>query len=122
MICIEDLGLQGMKALWGRKVSDLAWDDFVKILAWQCKKHGSILLKVDRFFSSSKLCSQCGHVHKDLGLKDRQWECTSCGAYHDRDKNAAVKIRRERLRLFALDHANSRGLSEDGCRLREKAA
>jgi putative transposase len=122
VICIEDLGLQGMKALWGRKVSDLAWADFVKILTWQCKKHGSTLVKVDRFFPSSKLCSQCGHIHKELELTDRQWGCPSCGTHHDRDKNAAVMIKREGLRLYALEHANSRRLSEAGGRLREKAA
>lgn len=113
VICIENLSLAGMKALWGRKVSDLAWADFVKILAWQCKKHGSTLVKVDRFFPSSKLCSQCGHVHKDLGLKNQQWECPSCGTHHDRDKNATVNIRREGLRLYFVGA---------GCRLREKAA
>ena len=115
VLCIENLSLAGMKRLWGRKVSDLAWADFVKILAWQCKKHGSTLVKVDRFFPSSKLCSQCGHIHKELGLKDRQWECPSCDAHHDRDKNAAVNIRREGLRLFALEY-------ESECRIREKAA
>lgn len=115
MICLEELSLAGMKALWGRKVSDLAWADFVSILAWQCKKHGTVIVKVDRFFPSSKTCSNCGHVHKNLGLKDRQWECPGCGAHHDRDGNAAVNIRREGQRLFALDH-------EAGCRLREKAA
>jgi putative transposase len=115
VICIEDLSLAGMKALWGRKVSDLAWSNFVKILAWQCKKHGSTLVKVDRFFPSYKLCSQCGHVNEQLELKDRQWVCPSCGARHDRDKTAAVNIKREGLRLLALEH-------EAGCRLMEKAA
>ncbi len=79
IIRIENLNLASMKALWGKKVSDVAWSDFVSILVWQCKKHGSTLVKVDRFFPSSKLCSQCGHIHNDLGLKDSQWVCPECG-------------------------------------------
>ena len=115
VICIEDLSLQGMKRLWGRKISDLGWAEFVWILDWQCNKHGSTLVKIDRFLPSSKLCSHCGHIHNGLELKDRQWVSPSCGILHDRDKNAAVNIKREGLRLFATEY-------EAGCRLREKAA
>jgi len=116
VICIEDLSLQGMKALWGRKVSDLAWADFALILKWQGLKYGCTVVEVDRFFPSSKLCSHCGHIHEGLKLKDRKWSCPSCGIHHDRDANAAVNIRREGLRLFAVRQ------HEAGHRLREKAA
>jgi len=101
VICIEDLSLEGMKRLWGRKVSDIAWNQFVSVLSWHCQKQGSHLVKVDRFNPSSKLCSVCGYVHEGLSLKDRQWVCPECGTAHDRDRNAAVNIQREGLRLFA---------------------
>jgi putative transposase len=117
IICIEDLGLQGMKALWGRKVSDLAWSDFVKTLKWQAMKYGCTIVEVDRYFPSSKLCSECGYIHKDLELKDREWTCPECGTHHDRDANAAINIHREGLRILA-----DSGNNEAGHRLREKAA
>lgn len=101
VICIEDLNLTGMKSLWGRKVSDLGFAQFVDILAHHCRKNGSRLVKIDRFFPSSKTCSVCGHIHRELSLRDRTWECPSCGSLHDRDKNAAINIEREGLRLIA---------------------
>ena len=116
VLCIEDLSLQGMKALWGRKVSDLAWGDFVSILKWQGLKYGCAIVEVGRYYPSSKICSHCGHIHEGLGLKDRQWICPSCGIQHDRDVNASVNIHHEGLRLFVA------GKYEAGHRLREEAA
>lgn len=113
VICIEDLNLGGMKALWGRKVSDLGFAEFVSILEHHCRKAGSVLVKVDRNFASSKTCSNCGHIHKELSLRDRIWTCSTCGALHDRDHNAAVNIEREGLRLHAR---------QAGHRLEEEAA
>lgn len=115
IICIEDLALEGMKRLWGRKVSDIAWHQFTSILSWHCLKAGSRLVQVDRFYPSSKLCFVCGHLHAGLELRDRQWLCPQCGTLRDRDGNAAVNIRREGLRLFAEKY-------ETGHRLRVEAA
>lgn len=94
-------------------ISDLGFADFVSILEHHCRKAGSILVKVDRYFPSSKLCSHCGHVQKELSLRDRTWTCPACGVSHDRDRNAAVNIEREGLRLHA---------HQAGHRLEEEAA
>lgn len=61
-VCIEDLNIKAMQRLWGRKVSDYAFTEFVGILQYQLSKTGGQLHKVDRFFSSSKTCSHCGYV------------------------------------------------------------
>jgi putative transposase len=92
-IAIEDLNLSGMKALWGRKVSDLGFASFVQILEHQATKTGCTVIKVDRWFPSSKLCSECGCINESLSLRDRVWTCC-CGAIHDRDMNAAKNIQR----------------------------
>ena len=91
-ICIEDLNLDGMKRIWGRKVSDLAFSEFVKILEYEALINGCEIIKVDRWYPSSKACSNCGFVKEDLSLKVRDWACPSCGVHHRRDLNAAVNI------------------------------
>lgn len=91
-ICIEDLNMKAMQKLWGRKISDLGFSDFVKTLEYQTSKTGSQVVKIPRFYPSSKTCSACGFVLDELPLKIRQWTCTNCGSAHDRDKNAAINI------------------------------
>ena len=90
-IAIEDLNLIGMKSLWGRKVSDLAFAEFAAILEYVAISSGKELLKAGRFEPTTKRCSVCGH-EEDLSLKDRSWICPSCGTHHDRDINAAINI------------------------------
>lgn len=92
-IAIEDLNLSGMEALWGRKVSDLGFASFVQILDHQATKTGCTVVKIDRWFPSSKLCNECGCINESLSLRDRHWTCY-CGATHDRDLNAAINIQR----------------------------
>jgi putative transposase len=92
VICIEDLNMEGMKRLWGRKVSDLAFGEFVSILEYEAMLHGCQVVKIDRWYPSSKTCHNCGYVKKDLSLKDRVWTCQACGETHDRDINAAKNI------------------------------
>lgn len=92
LIVLEDLNLNGMKKLWGRKVSDLSFGTFVGILEWQCFKNGSKVHFVDRFFPSSKLCSECGCLNDALTLRDRIWTCPDCETTHLRDNNAALNI------------------------------
>lgn len=90
-IAIEDLNLDGMKRLWGRKVSDLAFYEFVQILEYVALRKGVHVRKVERYYASTKLCSACGEKSDALTLSDRYWRC-GCGAAHDRDVNAANNI------------------------------
>jgi len=93
VLCFETLNLNGMQRLWGRKVSDLAFREFLKILDWVAKKKGKQVVYVDRWFPSSKTCSSCGHVLEHLELETRHWRCPACSAENDRDENAAVNIK-----------------------------
>ena len=91
-ITIEDLDLAGMMRLWGRKVSDLAYGEFVQILSYEATLHGCNIIVADRWYPSSKTCHCCGHVNHELSLKDRVWQCPSCGTVLDRDENAAINL------------------------------
>ena len=93
-IVIETLNLDGMKRLWGRKVSDLAFYEFVEILRYKCQKHKRLLKEIDQWTPTTKPCSTCGYHNKSLSLSDRQWTCPECGSHHDRDINAAINILR----------------------------
>lgn len=81
-----------MKRLWGRKVSDIAFGEFVLILQWTCDKYGKVLAKIEQWHPTSKLCHHCGHKNTDLQLKQTHWTCQSCHSHHDRDINAAINI------------------------------
>ena len=93
-IFIEDLNLKAMQRLWGRKVSDVAYNDFINILTYKAN-----VVKIDRFYPSSKTCSKCGHIKDDMNLSNRLWTCPVCGTVHDRDENAAKNIYAEGLRV-----------------------
>ena len=92
IICIEDLNIKAMQKLWGRKISDYAFAEFVSILEWEALKNGCSVIKVDRWLPSSKACHVCGAINANLSLKDRSWRCECCGTEHDRDINAAINI------------------------------
>ena len=96
-IATETLNLAGMKRLWGRKVSDLAFYQFVEILKSKCIKHKREFLQVGQWTPTTKPCSDCGHNNENLSLSDREWTCRECGAHHDRDINAAINILRAAL-------------------------
>ncbi len=96
-IVVETLNLEGMKRLWGRKVSDLAFGQFVEILKFKCLKHKREFLQIGQWTPTTKPCSACGHHNENLSLSDRQWTCPECGSHHDRDINAAMNILRAAL-------------------------
>jgi len=91
VLYFEDLNLQGMKALWGRKVSDLGFAQFLSILEWVAFKRGKQVIRIDRFTATTKTCSGCGKKHQ-LTLRDRTLKC-DCGLVIDRDHNAAINIK-----------------------------
>ena len=103
LICIEDLDMRAMKQAlkFGKSVSDNGWGKFTTYLESACEKTGSMLLRVDKWFPSSKTCLHCGHVKHDLKLNDRTYICPKCGHVMDRDYQAACNIREEGLHLFA---------------------
>ncbi len=96
VLIFEDLNLKGMKRLWGRKISDLSFASFLEILVCVANNKGKTIHFVDRFFASSKTCSCCGYINKELSLKQRKWDCPSCNKKGIlRDLNAAINLQRE---------------------------
>jgi len=73
-------------------IADGGFYEFRRQLEYKCQWYGSQLTVVDRFFPSSKTCSDCGEIKKDLKLKDRMFICPSCGFFLDRDLNAAINL------------------------------
>ena len=106
-IFIEDLNIQSMKKLWGRKVSDIAWYQFTTMLNYKALERNKYVFKIDRFFPSSKLCNHCGYKNEALSLNDRKWICPVCGEILDRDINAAKNILQEGLRKLSNTDAQS---------------
>lgn len=98
-ICIEDLDLKEISQHlnFGKSVHDNSWANFVNMLDYKLKKQGKKLVKVDRYFPSSKTCSNCGAI-KDMSLELRIYDC-SCGLSLDRDVNAAINILNEGKRI-----------------------
>jgi putative transposase len=92
ILCFETLSLKGMQRLWGRKISDLAFGEFLQILEWVAQKKGKLLVFIDRWYPSSKTCFSCGHVLENLDLSVREWRCPSCQSVNGRDENAAKNI------------------------------
>ena len=90
----EDLNMKALQRKWGRKVADLGFGAFLKILGYYCEELGSNLHQIDRFYPSSKQCNCCDYIKDDLSLKDREWTCPSCQEHHHRDINAAINIHR----------------------------
>jgi putative transposase len=91
VLCFEDLNIAGMKALWGRKVSDLAFSQFVNILKHIAAKRGKTVLQIGRWERTTGKCSGCGH-ERDMELRERTFRCEACGLVLSRDHNVAINI------------------------------
>ena len=94
-ICIEDLNVSGMikNHCLARHLSDVGLGKFYTTLAYKCKWNGVNLIRIDRYAPSSKRCSVCGKINRELKLSEREWQCGDCCTAHDRDYNAAVNIK-----------------------------
>ena len=94
-IVMEDLNVSGMQSNRGLalSISELGINIFNKMLEYKCDWYGKNYIKIGRFEPSSKRCHQCGHINRNLTLKDRTWICPNCGSVLDRDFNAALNIR-----------------------------
>jgi putative transposase len=91
ILIFETLSIEGMKARWGRKVSDLAFNRFITIVQWVARKRGKWVIFIDRWEPTTKKCSQCGYCQQ-LPLSERTFCCPQCGLVLDRDQNAARNI------------------------------
>jgi putative transposase len=99
-ICMEDLAVSNMvkNHCLARAISDMGWSEFRSMLEYKSEWQGKNISVIGRFDPSSKMCSCCGKLNKELKLSDRTWTCASCGAVHDRDVNAATNIKTFGLR------------------------
>ncbi|EQB07138.1 transposase IS605 [Sphingobium quisquiliarum P25] len=100
-VVIEDLNMKGMsQALkFGISVADNGWGMFTSFLQYKLKEQGKQLVKIDKWFPSTKMCSKCGSV-KEIKLSERTYQC-ACGLNLDRDYNSALNIKQEGIRLLA---------------------
>jgi putative transposase len=109
-LAIEDLAVSNMikNHKLAQAISDAGWSTFVTMLEYKSEWYGKNILKIGRFEPSSKLHANCGHINKDLTLKDREWTCPKCGEVVSRDVNAAINIKSFALKniLSGTDRKN----------------
>ncbi|MDN3399269.1 IS200/IS605 family element RNA-guided endonuclease TnpB [Psychrobacter sp. APC 3426] len=115
VIAVEDLNVKGMvkNRKLSKAISDSSWSTFAAMLNYKAEWYGKEVVKVDRWYPSSKTCSGCGHLltKAELPLQVRSWNCPSCQQKHDRDINASINILNEGLRLATLKTVGTTGLA-----------
>ena len=121
VICFEDLNIRGMMAnhKLAKAIGDCGWSTLIRFTSYKAEWDGKIMVKIHRFFKSSKTCNDCLYEVSKLPLSVRSWTCPKCGRVHDRDINAAKNIRDEGLRILAEGHpatANGGRVSRSGLR------
>ena len=111
VIGLEDLDLKGIAKFLrnAKNINDSAWSQFVSILEKKAPQFNSVVIKADKWFASSKICSKCGHKYESLKLSDREWTCPECRSHHIRDVNAAINMKNN-----ALSTLGSRGFQACG--------
>jgi putative transposase len=104
-VIVENLHVLGMvrNHNLAKAISDVGWGTFTNFLAYKLERKGAKLVEIDRWFPSSKLCSNCFYQLSELSLDVREWTCPHCGTQHDRDGNAATNIRAEGIRLLKAE-------------------
>jgi putative transposase len=102
IISVEDLAVKNIMKnhKLAQAMSDVSLGTFYSMLEYKCEWNDKQFVKIDRFFPSSKMCSNCGWINQDLTLKDRNWTCPSCGEKHDRDFNASKNILKQGLKII----------------------
>lgn len=120
-IFIEDLNVKGMMGnhRLAKSIQNVCWAKFIWVLGYKAHWLGKTVLKVDRFFPSSKTCCCCGYKNDSLTLKDRSWTCPVCGTVHDRDLNAATNILKEGLAKLSPAVSGFEGRGDGGCEVGE---
>src|SRR5207247_288814 len=101
-ICVETLAVKNMvkNPKLAKAISDVGWSEFVSHFAYKAEWYGRNLVKIDKWYLSSKRCFECGHMLDSLSLDVRSWTCPECGVHHDRDVNAAKNIHAVGLTVF----------------------
>lgn len=103
-VIVENLHVKGMvRNHLAKAISDCGWGMFTNFLAYKLERKGGKLVEIDRWFPSSKLCSNCFYQVSEMSLDVREWTCPHCGAHHDRDGNAAINIRSEGIRMLKAE-------------------
>ena len=114
-IALETLAVKNMvkNHCLAQAISDASWSTFVSMLEYKAEWYGKNILRIGQFAPSSKTCSNCGSINKELTLKDREWTCGSCSTVLDRDVNAAINIKNFALKniLSGTDRKNQGELS-----------
>lgn len=104
VIVLEDLKVKNMiknKHL-SKSISDVSWSEFVRQLEYKSEWYGRTVIKIDTWYPSSQICSNCGHKDGKKELSIREWTCPICGTHHDRDINASVNILNEGLKMLDI--------------------
>ena len=113
IIVLEDLNIKGMikNHKLAKHISDVSWSKFVELLTYKAEWNDKQIVKIDRFFPSSKTCNCCGYINQNLDLSIREWTCPSCNTKLDRDLNASINILKEGYKLISsgTDDYRSRG-------------
>ncbi len=94
VVCVESLQVKNMvkNRCLAKAISDVGWSEFVRQLEYKATWYGRMLVKIDKWYPSSKRCFACGYILDSLSLDVREWVCPECGVHHDRDINAAQNI------------------------------
>ena len=102
VICMENLNVKGLlkNHNLAKSIQELSLSRFEAILKYKSNWYDRQIINIDRFFPSSKTCSDCGYINNELNLSDREWVCPDCGVIHDRDNNAAINIENEGLKIY----------------------
>ncbi len=104
-VIVENLHVLGMVTnhKLAKAISDVGWGTFINLLAYKLERKGGKLVEIDRWFPSSKLCSNCFHQVSERQEHVREWTCSHCNTHHDRDGNAAINIRAEGIRMLQAE-------------------